>query len=312
MATKSKSKRASSSSRGNSSESSGRSGGGSRSGSRSGSSGSGSETKSRKRSASASAGSGSGSTSRSGSGTGSGTGKTGGSRGRSASSSGGRSDGRSGQGKGRSSEDRIENLEDAFLCEVNDMLDGARELTDTLPKLAEAAQHPRLREALEMQVEMGEEQVERLERVVQALGEEAEPEPCEGMRGILQEAEELLEKTSPGPVRDAMIVAAAQKAGHYEIASYGTLCSWAYELREEEAIRLLERTLREKKAADRELTRIAEASPNVEAERGGGRYERESQNYGRFEEERERPAGRRETGMRSGGRPGRERGGYDE
>lgn len=174
-------------------------------------------------------------------------------------------------GNGTAGKHMVENLEEGFLAELADMLHAERELLKTLPRLAQAATSRRLRETLEMHVEQTEEQATRLEHVFRLFGRKPQAETCEGMQGILEECKDLLQKTGPGPVRDAMIIAATQKAGHYEIAAYGTLCTWAEQLDEREAVNLLEDTLREEKLADRNLSRIAESFANPQAERGESR-----------------------------------------
>jgi ferritin-like metal-binding protein YciE len=168
----------------------------------------------------------------------------------------------------------VDNLEEAFLSELGDMLYAERELTKVLPKLAQSTNSRKLRDFLEWQIDQSHEQVMRLEKIFKLFGHKEEVEVCEGMQGILAECKDLLQKTGPGPVRDALIIAAVQKADHYEIASYGTLCSWADELEEDQAVRVLEETLYEKKAADRTLTRIAESRSNPDAERGAVGRER--------------------------------------
>jgi ferritin-like metal-binding protein YciE len=212
-------------------------------------------------------------------------------------------------GNGRSARPMLENLEDGFLAELGDMLFAAQEVEKILPELARAAESRRLREALEWHAEQSEEQSARLENVFRVFGRKAHPETCEGMQGILTECREILKKTSPGPLRDAMLIGAAQKAGHYEIAAYGTLCSWADQLGEDEALRLLEDTLREKKGADRVLTRIGESFTNPQAERGEERFSRgdRERGQGRFDEpERMRSGGEMRGGERSRGRFGRD------
>ena len=137
----------------------------------------------------------------------------------------------------------------------------------------------------------------RLENVFKQLGHKAEAETCEGMQGILTECKELFQKTGQGPVRDALIISAAQKADHYAIATYGTLCAWADQLEEDRALRLLDESLYEKKTADRTLSRVAETLANPQAERASARgYENERRVRGEQEwrgsEYEERPRGR--------------------
>jgi ferritin-like metal-binding protein YciE len=176
-------------------------------------------------------------------------------------------------GNGHSTTDMLDNLEDAFVSELSDMLYAERELQKVLPKLSSAASSRRLRDALEWHADQSEEQVMRLENVFKQLGHKAEAETCEGMQGILTECKELFQKSGQGPVRDALIISATQKADHYAIATYGTLCAWADQLEEDRALRLLDECLYEKKTADRTLSRVAESLANPQAERGGFRGE---------------------------------------
>ena len=174
-------------------------------------------------------------------------------------------------GNGHSSTNLLDNLEEVFFAELSDMLYAERELQKILPKLATSASSRRLRDALECHADQSEEQVMRLENVFKQLGHKVEAEACEGMQGILTECKELFQKTGQGPVRDAMIIAATQKADHYAIASYGTLCAWADQLEEDRVLRLLDESLYEKRTVDRTLSRIAESLSNPQAERGNER-----------------------------------------
>ena len=107
--------------------------------------------------------------------------------------------------------------------------------------------------------------VERLEQVFEKIGEKAAAKKCEAMDGLITEAEEIMKDTEDGLVRDAGIISAAQKVEHYEIASYGTLVSFANTLGESAAAGLLEKTLNEEKEADQTLTDIAVSSINLDA-----------------------------------------------
>ena len=211
------------------------------------------------------------------------------------------------KGNGHSGAHIVENLEEAFLSELSDMLYAERELGKLLPKLARSAASRRLKDALEWHAEQSEEQVGRLEAVFEQFGHRASAETCEGMQGILSECEELFQKAGEGPVRDALIIAAAQKADHYAIATYGTLCSWADQMEEDRPLRLLDESLYEKKTADRALTRIAEMLANPRAE-GGMRGRGDER---RFRDERSdwREPAYADSGSRvsARGRSGRER-----
>ncbi len=155
-------------------------------------------------------------------------------------------------------------LRETFLEELADIYDAEKQLTKALPKMAKAAEHEELRNALEEHLEETEGHVERLEQVFEIFGESAKGKKCKAMQGLVQEAESLI-KEEEG---DAAYIAAAQKVEHYEIAAYGTLRTWANHLGEEEAVRLLEETLEEEKAADEKLTTLAEDAINIEEREG--------------------------------------------
>jgi ferritin-like metal-binding protein YciE len=162
-------------------------------------------------------------------------------------------------------------LRDTFVEELKDLYDAERQLLKALPKMAKAAQDDELRSAFESHLEETEEHVNRLEKVFQVMDEPAKAKKCKAMQGLIQEGEELI-KNDEG---DAALICAAQKVEHYEIASYGSLESWAKLLGEDEAARLLEQTLGEEKAADEKLTGIAESSINPEESEGEEEGQRE-------------------------------------
>ena len=110
-----------------------------------------------------------------------------------------------------------------------------------------------------------EQQVTRVEQVFESIGTKAQAKKCEAMDGLIKEAGDIMESTEEGAVRDAGIISAAQKVEHYEIATYGTLRTFATILNEEEAASFLEETLNEEKEADEKLTEVAESSVNIEA-----------------------------------------------
>jgi ferritin-like metal-binding protein YciE len=116
-----------------------------------------------------------------------------------------------------------------------------------------------------MHLEETQEQVTRLEDVFASLGEKVKSKPCPGMAGIIKEGSETLEEDAEGAVMDAAIIAAAQRAEHYEIGAYGTCIEWARLMGHNEAVALLEQTLDEEKAADKKLTMIAESEINPAA-----------------------------------------------
>lgn len=151
-------------------------------------------------------------------------------------------------------------LRETFLEELGDIYDAEKQLLKALPKMAQAAQDEDLRHALEEHLEQTEAQVERLDQVFEVLGEEPKTKGCKAMEGIIREGDDLMKRHQG----DAALICAAQKAEHYEIATYGSLHSWARLLGEEDAADLLEETLDEERDADEQLTDLAESAINVE------------------------------------------------
>jgi ferritin-like metal-binding protein YciE len=156
-------------------------------------------------------------------------------------------------------------LHDAFLDELRDAYDAEKQLTKALPKLAKAATSPVLREAFESHLEETRGHVERLERVMEGLGEKVRGKHCDGIEGIIEEGQAVMEEDFDETTMDACLIAAGQRAEHYEIAAYGTLVAWAKAMGHDDAAALLEETLDEEKAADEKLTSLAEAGINQEA-----------------------------------------------
>lgn len=168
----------------------------------------------------------------------------------------------------------MKNLTELFLEELADVYSAEQQLTKALPKLAEAANSPELKEAIEQHLEETEEHVRRVEQVFESFDEKPYAKKCKAMAGIIAEGEDVMDEESEANLKDAAIIAAAQKAEHYEIAMYGTLRTWASLLEKDEAESLLEETLEEERSADERLTGIAE-SINTEAEHGSEEEEEE-------------------------------------
>ncbi len=162
---------------------------------------------------------------------------------------------------------KLNNLQDLFLDILKDLYNAENLILKALPKMVNAATSPDLKEALQDHLEETEEQIIRLEEVFSIIGTKPEGKRCRAMEGLIQEAEEVLALAGDTTVRDATIIAAAQKVEHYEIASYGTLRTFADVLGLEDAADLLEETLDEEKSADERLTEIAEAHINEEADK---------------------------------------------
>jgi ferritin-like metal-binding protein YciE len=156
-------------------------------------------------------------------------------------------------------------LHDAFLEELRDSYDSEKQLIKALPKLAKAATSSELRAAFEAHLEETRGHVERLEQVFASLDEKVRGKHCEGIAGIIEEGKSIMDEDFDEAAMDAALIAAAQRAEHYEMAAYGTLVAWARGMGHSEAAKLLQKTLEEEKAADEKLTAIAEGGINQEA-----------------------------------------------
>jgi ferritin-like metal-binding protein YciE len=157
------------------------------------------------------------------------------------------------------------NLQDLLVEELRDVYHAEQQLLKALPKMAKAAQSERLKEAFERHLEETEQHVERLERAFEILDETAKAKTCKAMQGLVEEGKELMDEHKGSAMADAALIAAAQKIEHYEIATYGTLCTWCDLLGLDEASDLLKETLDEEKTADETLTEVAESEINAEA-----------------------------------------------
>ncbi|HEY1343040.1 MAG TPA: DUF892 family protein [Bryobacteraceae bacterium] len=151
-------------------------------------------------------------------------------------------------------------LKELLIEQLQDLLHAETQLTNALPKMADAANHPKLKEAFEKHLTQTQQQVERLRKAFELLGEDAEPKPCKGMMGLISEGEETIEEGGEKDplAADLALIAAAQKVEHYEISGYGTARSLARQLGATDCARLLSHTLGEEESADFLLTAIAD------------------------------------------------------
>lgn len=148
-----------------------------------------------------------------------------------------------------------------FIEELEDLYSAENQIIDSLPKMIKAASFPDLKEALTSHLKETEKQVARIEEIFATLEIKSKSKTCEGMKGLLKEAQEIIKSKSKSPILDAAIISAAQKVEHYEIASYGTLRSFAAHLGlDKQIIELIEETLEEEGNADKKLTKIANGS----------------------------------------------------
>lgn len=151
----------------------------------------------------------------------------------------------------------IQNFADAFYHELRDLLGAERLVHKSLLKMIEAASHPDLIEALKRHRDETTGQIERLELAFAETKKVARAKECKAMVGIIDECSELLEEKAPEEVKDAMIIAACQKIEHYEITTYGTLCTWAELLGYKAALSFLKQSIAQEEKADRDLSKLA-------------------------------------------------------
>jgi ferritin-like metal-binding protein YciE len=160
-------------------------------------------------------------------------------------------------------------LQELYVEQLQDLYNAEQQIIKALPRMIEAAQSDELRNALNEHLEVTKTQAGRIETICEELGEDPEGEKCKGMEGVLKEGSDLVKEVSEA-VRDAAIIAAAQRVEHYEMAGYGTARTYATLLAFDEAASLLEQTLEEEKEADQTLSGLAEQL-NIEALEAGER-----------------------------------------
>jgi ferritin-like metal-binding protein YciE len=186
----------------------------------------------------------------------------------------------------------LESLEELLQEELKDLYDAEKQLTKALPKLAKKATSSELKEAFEEHLQQTQTHVERLEEVFEMLGMPARGKTCKGMKNLIAEGDEMISDAEDDNTRDALMIAAAQKVEHYEIAGYGTVRTWSNVLGKSDVAALLEETLEEEKETDQNLTSIAESFVNQQAAEG--------------EEDEEEEAPRRGAARAAGGMRGRQ------
>lgn len=166
-------------------------------------------------------------------------------------------------------------LRELYVKELQDLYDAENQLIKALPKMAEASNSEELRSGFEEHLEQTKSHAQRLEQIFEKLGEDPKGEKCKGMEGLIKEGSKVIDEEMPEPVKDAALIAAAQRVEHYEIAGYGTVRTFAELLGEEDAVSLLEETLEEEKETDEKLTELSETI-NEEAESESGEEEQET------------------------------------
>jgi ferritin-like metal-binding protein YciE len=164
-----------------------------------------------------------------------------------------------GKASGRENGKRRSLLIEFFIRELREIYGAEKLLTLALPRLQEATTSPDLAMAFEDHSQVTQVQIERLEQIFDLLGVEADATKCQGMEGLVKEADRMIKATEEGSfTRDVGLIVATQKVEHYEIAAYGTLRQLAEQMGSTEVTELLEDTLIEEKKADMLLSNLAE------------------------------------------------------
>ena len=160
---------------------------------------------------------------------------------------------------------RLDSMETLFLDQLQDLYDAEQRLTKALPQMADAAHSPSLKTAFQEHFRQTQGHVSRLEQVFKILGQTPKSKTCEAMKGLIEEGSEVISASGDPNVKDAALIAAAQRVEHYEIAGYGTVRTFAQRLGRQDAAQVLQQTLDEEGATDKKLTALAEQSINPKA-----------------------------------------------
>jgi len=160
---------------------------------------------------------------------------------------------------------KLNTLDALFLNELQDIYNAENQVLKALPKMIKAAKNPQLKTSFEMHLKDTEGQVQRLEQVFEELGQSPKGKTCKGMEGVIAEGEELIHERADDSVRDAGLIVAAQQVVHYEIAAYGSVCTFADLLKKSRIKQLLKENLAQEEATDQKLTQLAKGLVNQEA-----------------------------------------------
>jgi ferritin-like metal-binding protein YciE len=159
----------------------------------------------------------------------------------------------------------IDSFDGLFLHQLQDIYYAEHQITKALPTMIKKASDPQLRQGFETHLRETENQIARLEQVFRMIGQKPKAVDCPAIDGIIEEANEVAGEINNKQVLDAALLASAQAVEHYEISRYGTLIAWARQMGQNDAVNLLQQTLREEEATDKKLTALAEQNLNRRA-----------------------------------------------
>ncbi len=166
---------------------------------------------------------------------------------------------------------KLKNLEDLFEHELKDLYSAEKQAIDAMPKMMQQANDPQLKQAFETHLEETKAQKERLDKVFELLGMSPGRKKCEAMAGLIAEGQELIDEKASPEVKDAGLIATAQRIEHYEISGYGTAAHYAERLGKKDVAKLLQQTLQEEQKTDTLLNELAKNSINQKAMAAGGK-----------------------------------------
>ena len=159
----------------------------------------------------------------------------------------------------------LQTLKDLYIVELKDLYSAERQIIKALPKMVKAASHEKLKAGFQQHLEETKEHAVRLEKLLASHDQTTRGPKCKGMEGLLKEGEEMIEEEADEEVRDAGLIAAAQRVEHYEMAGYGCARTFAELLGDKDGAKVLQETLDEEGATDKKLTKLAVSTINVAA-----------------------------------------------
>lgn len=165
----------------------------------------------------------------------------------------------------------LETLRDLYVHELKDLYSAESQLTKALPKMAKAATNRQLAAAFRQHLEQTKRQAQRLQDILKSHGESTRGPSCKGMEGLIKEGDEMIKEEAEAEVRDAGLIAAAQRVEHYEIAAYGCARTYAQLLGDKKGARLLDVSINEEGATDKKLTKLARSVINLKAKRASAK-----------------------------------------
>ncbi len=169
----------------------------------------------------------------------------------------------------------LESLHALYIEQLQDLYSAETQIIDALPKMAEASNNADLKQGFKDHLAQTMEHARRLEMILDRHGVDRNGQKCKGMEGLLKEGDEMVKKHAADPnTKDAGLIASAQRVEHYEIAGYGTVCTFAEEMGHWEDLQLLKQTIAEEKQTDQKLTMLAESRINTKADGGQGKYQK--------------------------------------